>query len=440
MEDEMAAIEENKTWTLCELPQGRRAIGLKWVFKVKRDEAGSVVKHKARLVVKGYAQRKGIDYDEVFAPVARLDTVRLLIALAADRGWEMHHLDVKSAFLNGDLHEEVFVQQPGGFVKEGSEHKVLRLRKALYGLHQAPRAWNAKLDCTLSSLGFVRSSSEPAIYTRRSNSSQLVVGVYVDDLVITGPDRKEICMFKKEMAAEFKMSDLGLLRYYLGIEVRQSAEGITLSQGAYAQKILEKAGLTGCNSRQTPMETRLKLSKSSSEALVDATVFRSLVGSLRYLVNTRPDIAFVVGYVSRFLSEPHEDHLIAVKHILRYLAGTVNWGIQLKKGSGKTTLVGFTDSDFAGDVDSRKSTSGVFFFLNESPVTWQSTKQSMVAQSSCEAKYVAAANGACQALWLSRVLDELEGDKVVVPALMVDNQSAVTLIKKSSTEWPEQAY
>jgi hypothetical protein len=335
MEEEMAAIKENQTWTLCDLLHGRRAIGLKWVFKVKRDEAGAVVKHKARLVVKGYAQRKGIDYDEVFAPVARLDTVRLLIALAADRGWEMHHLDVKLAFLNGDLQEEVFVQQPEGFVKKGSENKVLKLSKDLYGLHQAPRAWNAKLDCTLSALGFVRSLSEPAIYTRRSNSSQLVVGVYVDDLVITGPDRREICMFKKEMAAEFKMGDLGLIQFYLGIGVRQSAEGITLSQGAYAQKILEKAGLTGCNSRVTPMETRLKLSKSSSEALVDATIFMSLVGSLRYLVNTRPDIAFAVGYVSRFLSEPHEDHIVAVKYILRYIAGTVNWGVQMKKAVGR---------------------------------------------------------------------------------------------------------
>jgi hypothetical protein len=181
-------------------------------------------------------------------------------------------------------------------------------------------------------------------------------------------------MFKEEMAAEFKMSDLGLRWYYLGIEVGQNAGGITLSQGAYAQKILEKVGLIGCNSRQTPMETRLKLSKSSSEALVDATVFRSLVGNLRYLVNTWPDIAFVMGYVSKFLSEPHEDHLIAVKHILCYLAGTVNWGIQMKKGNGKIALVGFTDSDFARDVDSRKSTSGVFFFLHESHVTWQSTK------------------------------------------------------------------
>jgi hypothetical protein len=351
MEDEMAATEENKTWTLCELPQGRRAIGLKWVFKVKRDEVGPVVKNKARLVVKGYAQRKGTEYDEVFSPVARLDTVRLLIALVADRGWEMHHLDVESALLNDDLHEGVFVQQPGGFVKEGSEHKVLKLRKALYGLHQASRAWNAKLDCTLSSFGFVRSSYEPAIYTRRSNSTQLVVGVYVDDLVITGPDKEEICMLEEEMAAEFKMSDLGLLRYYLSIVVRQSLEGITLNQGAYAQMILEKSGLKCCNSRKTPMETRLKLSNSSSEALVDATVFWSLVGSLRYLVNTQLDIAFVVGYVSGFLSEPHEDYMIAVKHILRYLAGTVNWGIQMKKGSGKKALVWFTDSDFAGHVE-----------------------------------------------------------------------------------------
>jgi hypothetical protein len=237
--------------------------------------------------------------------MARLDTIRLLIVVAANRGCEMHHLDVKLAFLNGDLHEEVFVQQPGGFVKEESEHKVLKLRKALYGLHRARRAWNAKLDCTLSSMGFMRSSSKPTIYTRRSNSSQLIVGVYVNDLVITGPDRKEICMFKEEMAAEFKMSDLGLLQYYLGISVRHSAEGITLSQGAYAQKILEKVDLTGCNSRQTPMETRLKLSKSSSEALVDATIFWSIVGSLRYLVNTQPNIAFVVSYVSRLLSEPH---------------------------------------------------------------------------------------------------------------------------------------
>jgi hypothetical protein len=219
------------------------------VFKLKRNEHGAMVKYKARLVVKDYAQRRGIDYDEVFAPVARLDIVRLLIALATHKGWEVHHLDVKSAFLNGDLLEEVFVEQPASFIKKGSEEKVLKLKRALYGLHQAPRAWNAKLDDTLIELGFTRSPSEPSIYTRKIGQNQLIVGVYVDDLVITGVDSVDIRKFKEEMSAAFKMSDLGILRYCLGIEVNQTLDGITLSQGAYAQKILERAGMAECNSR-----------------------------------------------------------------------------------------------------------------------------------------------------------------------------------------------
>jgi hypothetical protein len=219
------------------------------VFKLKRNEHGAMVKYKARLVVKDYAQRRGIDYDEVFAPVARLDIVRLLIDLATHKGWEVHHLDVKSAFLNGDLLEEVFVEQPASFIKKGSEEKVLKLKRALYGLHQAPRAWNAKLDDTLIELGFTRSPSEPSIYTRKIGQNQLIVGVYVDDLVITGVDSVDIRKFKEEMSAAFKMSDLGILRYCLGIEVNQTLDGITLSQGAYAQKILERAGMAECNSR-----------------------------------------------------------------------------------------------------------------------------------------------------------------------------------------------
>lgn len=252
----------------------------------------------------------------MFAPVARLDSVRLLLALAAYEGWQVHHMDVKSAFLNGDLQEEVYVEQPAGFITASDEHKVLKLKKALYGLHQAPRAWYAKLDNTLAMLGFGRRPSEPALYTRRSGSQLVVVGMYADDLVITGTNSCDIDKFKAEMASEFKMSDLGLLRYYLGIEVKQSSKGISLNQGAYAAKILERSGMAGCNSCHAPMEPRLKMSKESTTPLVDATTYRSIVGSLRYLVNTRPDIAIVVGYVSRFLAEPHEDHWgAAVKHI-----------------------------------------------------------------------------------------------------------------------------
>lgn len=339
-------------------------------------------------------------------------------------------MDVKSAFLNGDLEEEVYVQQPAGFVIAGQEHKVLKLNKALYGLHQAPRAWNAKLDSTLLSLGFRRSPSEAAIYVRRNGKAQLVVGVYVDDLVITGASCDDITTFKKEMCRAFKMSDLGLLRYYLGIEVKQGLSGISLNQGAYAEKILEKSGMGDCNPCQVPMEPRLKLSKDSSEPPVDATTYRSLVGSLRYLVNTRPDIAFAVGYVSRFLEAPREDHLAAVKHILRYLAGTKNWGLWFgRKKKSEAKLYGFSDSDYAGDVDARKSTTGVIFFLKSSPIAWQSKKQKVVAQSSCEAEYIAAANATCEGLWLARVLSELQGTEASTPLIRVDNKSAISLVK-----------
>jgi hypothetical protein len=276
------SIEDNGTWSLIDLPPGRKTIWVKWVFKVKRDENEVVSKHKAHLVVKGYMQWHDIDYDEVFTPVARLDSLRLLIALAAHEGWEVNHMDVKSAFLNGDLQEEIYVEQPAGFIVARKEHKVLKLRKALYRLHQAPHAWNAKLD----------------------DNVQLVVGVYVDDLIITGSDHDNIMSFKEEMAAAFKMSDLGLLHYYLSIEVKQSASGILFSQGAYAMKILESSDMTGCNSCHISMEARLKLSKQSTQPLVDATTYRSIVRSLRYLMNTRPNLAFAIVYVSHFLEEP----------------------------------------------------------------------------------------------------------------------------------------
>ena len=220
MLDELSSIEQNDTWSLVDLPPDHRAIGLKWVFKLKRDEQGAVVKHKARLVAKGYVQKSGIDFDEVFALVARMESVRMLLAVAAQENWLVHHMDVKSAFLNGDLAEEVYVQQPPGFTAAGHEQKVLRLKKALYGLRQAPRAWNQKLDASLHELGFVRCTSEHSMYTRGKGPSRVIVGVYVDDLIITGAKEGGVEAFKREMQRLFRMSDLGLLPYYLGIEVR----------------------------------------------------------------------------------------------------------------------------------------------------------------------------------------------------------------------------
>lgn len=428
MMEELASIEDNGTWSLVDLPAGHRPIGLKWVFKTKKDAAGTVVKHKARLVAKGYVQREGMDFDEVFAPVARLDSVRLLVAVAAQQHWLLHHLDVKSAFLNGDLQEEVYVLQPPGFARDGEERKVYRLHMALYGLRQAPHAWNLKLDSTLRELGFSSSPSEHAVYARGQGRARLLLGVYVDDMIVTGADAEEIKRFNQEMMDRFSMSDLGLLHFYLGIEVQQSASAITLSQGAYAGKLLERAGMANCNPAQVPMEPRLKLSKQSKAPATDGTFYRSVVGCLRYLVHTCPDITFAVGYVSRFMETPTTDHLAAVKHLLRYIAGTVNFGCKYTAG-GEEKLIGFSDSDMAGDTDDRKSTTGVLYMLGKNPITWQSQKQKIVALSSCEAEYVAATTVACQGVWLCRLMEDLIRKEYSSTTIFIDNKSAIQLCK-----------
>ena len=238
-----------------------------------------------------------------------------------------------------------------------SPSSVLKLSKALYGLRQAPRAWYAKLDASLVELGFIRSSLEHAVYRRGDSVNYLLVGVYVDDLIITGTSAEEIMAFKDEMHRLFKMSDLGLLSYYLGIEVKQENDEITLCQRAYAEKILERTSLSGCNACHTPMETRLKLSKHDGAQKMDATEYRGVIGCLRYLVNTRPDIALAVGVASRFMEEPSKEHWALVKQILRYVSGTTDYGCRYQKGIGTPELIGYSDSDLAGDVNDRKSTS-----------------------------------------------------------------------------------
>ena len=424
MKTELESIEQNKTWEYAVLPKDHKAIGLKWVFKVKKDPAGNVVKYKARLVVKGYAQVHGIDYDEVFAPVARMETVRVLLALAAQGEWEVHHMDVKSAFLNGNLQEEVYVHQPPGFSDPKHPGKVLRLRKALYGLKQAPRAWNARLDHELKHLGFIRCSEEHAVYRRGTGRVLLLVGVYVDDLIICGPDSKSIAEFKQQMKRSFDMSDLGLLTYYLGLEVKQKPGEITVCQSAYAEKIIEISGMKGCNPIDTPMEQHLKLLPGKPELVSNATKFRSLVGSLRYLVNTRPDLSFSVGMVSRFMECPNSEHWGAIKRIVRYVAGTSKLGCKFVKGP-HSDLTGFTDSDHAGDLEKRKSTTGVLFFLGSNAITWSSQKQKVVSLSSCESEYIAAATGACQGVWLSRLLAELCSQEVKKFSRGVEQESSV---------------
>jgi hypothetical protein len=365
----------------------------------------------------------------VFAPVARLELVRLILAVAAHKGWHVHHMDVKSAFLNSELEKDVYIWQPLGFVA-GQDHQVLKLMKALYGLRQVLRSWYSKLHMPLHSLRFVRSDHEHTVYTRRIMSRPLVIGVYVDDLLITGPVDEDIAKFKQEMQEQFQMSYLGLLTYYLGIEVCQDNSGITLCQSAYARKLLDRTCMTSCNPSSTLMEARLQLVKKSSEGLVNANEYRSVVGALWYLVHTRQDLAHSVSFVNQFMAEPHEDHLAVVKMILCYVAGTQEHGVRYARGRAEDlTLLGFSDSDHVGDVEDSQSISGILFYLGQIPISWQSQKQKSVALLSCEAEYMASSAVTYQAIWLAGVLLEILGATMKTPLLKMDNKATIDLIK-----------
>ncbi|KAG7565310.1 Integrase catalytic core [Arabidopsis suecica] len=431
-DEEISSINKNKTWSLVDLPNGAKPIGLKWVFKIKRNSDGSINKYKARLVAKGYVQRYGVDFEEVFAPVARIETIRFIVAIAASNGWEVHHLDVKTAFLHGELKEVVFVEQPEGFGIKGSENKVYKLHKALYGLKQAPRAWNNKLNTILKELNFVKCSKEPSLYRKQTKEHLLVVVVYVDDLLVTGSSLSLILDFKKGMSTKFEMSDLGKLTYYLGIEVCQHEGGITLKQERYASKIMNETRMEGCNTVHSPMNANLKLSKAPEEKNIDETEYRRSIGCLRYLLHTRPDLSFCVGVLSRYMQEPKESHGAALKHVLRYLEGTKGYGLVFERKTElrlDTRLIGYSDSSHNVDEDDGKSTTGHIFYLHDCPITWCTQKQNTVALSSCEAEFMAATEASKQAIWLQDLLSEVTGKTCEKVVLRIDNKSAIALAK-----------
>ncbi|KAL5731634.1 hypothetical protein ACHQM5_004343 [Ranunculus cassubicifolius] len=429
MKEEITMIEKNKTWELVERPKDKEVIGVKWVYKTKFNPDGSIQKHKARLVAKGYSQQPGIDYNETFAHVARHDTIRALIALAAQKGWKLYQLDVKSAFLNGELKEEVYVEQPQGFTDTQNEDKVFKLQKALYGLKQAPRAWYSRIDKYFTDTGFRRSKSEPTLYIKtQGNSSTLIVSLYVDDLIYTGNDETAIQGFKKDMMNAFEMNDLGVMHYFLGLEISQENEGIFICQKKYTENLLKKFKMYGCKTVATPLINNEKLRKEDGSSKADASLYISLIGSLLYLTATRPDIMYATSLLSRFMQDPSEIHYGAAKRILRYLQGTLEYGIWYQPISDPR-LYGYTDSDWAGSVDDMKSTSGHAFTIGSGIFSWGSKKQDTVTQSSAEAEYVAAASAASQATWLRRILKDMGERQIGATKLLCDNKSAIAMAK-----------
>ncbi|CAJ2637748.1 unnamed protein product [Trifolium pratense] len=371
MEEELKSIEKNQTWKLVDLPDKKKKIDVKWVFKVKLNPDGTMSKHKARLVARGFLQKHGIDYNEVFAPVARIETVRLVVALACKNKWSLYHLDVKSAFLNGPLDEEVYVSQPPGFEIKRKESMVYKLYKALYGLKQAPRAWNKRIDDFLIQIGFKKCAAEFGVYVHCPKDEDIVIiCLYVDDLLITGSRIAEIAKVKDKLKSEFEMSDLGELSFFLGMEFMRRGDGIVMHQQKYIGELLEKFEMESCNPLSNPSETNTKIDECSDEEKVDPTVFRQIVGSLR------------------FMHDPRKSHMIAAKRILRYLKGTLEIGLLFPIGtnSAGSTLIGYSDSDWCGDITDRRSTSGYVFKFNNAAISWCTKKQAVTALSSCEAE------------------------------------------------------
>jgi hypothetical protein len=350
----------------------------------------------------------------------------MLLAVAAQKGWKVYQLDVKSAFLNGFLQEEIYVEQPEGFMKKGDEDKVYLLKKALYGLKQAPRAWYSRIDNHLLTLGFVKSLSESTLYIKHNEVDILVVSLYVDDILVTGNNATLIDEFKLDMMKKFEMTDLGLMTYFLGMEIKQGKDEVFICQKKYAKEILKKFKLEECREMNTPMNSKEKLCKEDGTEKIDQVYFRSLVGCLMYLTATRPDILNAVSILSRFMHCASEWHLKAAKRVLRYVKGTCDFGIKFTK-SKEFKLVGFSDSDWGGSTDDMKSTSGYCFTLGSGVFSWSSKKQETVAQSTAEAEFVAATAAVNQAMWLRKILSDLHLDHKEDTKIFVDNQAAIAI-------------
>ncbi|GAB2299331.1 hypothetical protein Dimus_038555 [Dionaea muscipula] len=380
MDNEIQALQANRTWSLVPLPQGQHPIGCKWVFKIKYHSDGTIERYKARLVTKGFDQREGIDYKDTFAPVAKLVTVRCLLAVAVVGHWSLHQMDVQNAFLHGELLEEVYMLPPPGYRRQG-ENLVYRLHKSLYGLKQASRSWFKKFASAIQEIDFQQSCADYSLFTQVRDDSITVVLIYVDDMIITGNNEEAIHDLKNFLSGCFKIKDLGPLKYFLGIEVARSKIGITICQRKYTLDILEEAGLLGAKPATIPMEPDLDLTTKGRDSLKDPTSFRRLIGKLIYLTITRPEITFAVNTLSQFMQEPKINHHKAALRLLHYLKSAPGQGLFFLS-QNQLCLIGYCDADWARCPLTRRSVTGYCIFLGQSLISWKSKKQVTVSRSS----------------------------------------------------------
>lgn len=446
MNAEMDAHVANGTWELVELPEGRKVIGSRWVFIVKRNADGSIDKYKARLVAQGFTQMPGVDYDQTFSPATRLATLRIILVKAAFNGEYIESIDVSNAYLNGEIEDEyeVFMRQPQGYEQRGPDGQkwVCRLRKGLYGLKQSGRLWNQKLTTELEKLGFTTIKSDPAVYIMERQGVRIIMPVFVDDITITSKDRSQIQWVKDSLSKVFKIKDLGPTKFLLGIDIDydRSKRTISFSQRQYILDILARFNMSDCSPVSTPMDpgsgSRLKKYVPDPDNPVDMSKvpYQSAVGAAMYLViGTRPDGMHTVAKLAQHNSNPGPEHWQAVKHFFRYLQGTKDLRLTYRMDGddpmSSELCRGYSDADHAGCLDSRRSTSGFLVKMGTGAVCWSAKKQPTVAKSSTEAEYVSASSAGSEIIWTRSLLREI-GMKVDKPTrLMVDNQSALKVLK-----------
>lgn len=431
MKEECYSLHENNTWELVNRPPGRKVLRGKWVYKLKRGPSGEILRYKARWVVRGFEQEEGIDYNETFASVVKPMSYKTIFAFSAACDHEIEQMDIKTAFLCGEIEEEVYVEQPTGM--DDGTGRVCKLKRALYGLKQSPRIWYKTLATHLATLGFHPLGADLSVFIKGTT----IIAVYVDDLLLSGPKMSDIKILKGQLSERFQMSDLGPCSYYLGMAVTRNRQNriIQLSQTAYVEKILREYKMADSKPMSTPMDTNCRLQKASADYEAESEFrkqYQSAVGSLMYaMLGTRPDIAYAVSVVSRYGSNPTPAHYGAVKRIFRYLKGTKH--LQLTYRGNLQPLSGYTDSDWAGDHDTRRSTSGYLFNIGSGAISWSSKRQPTVALSTCEAEYTGQTQAGKEAIWLRGLLDQLYGEKgQSEPQAVIiygDNQGAIALAK-----------
>lgn len=429
--EELKSLKANSTWSVVKKTDSMKVIGTQWIFKIKDEVNGP--RFKARLVAKGYMQRHGIDFEETYAPVARLPTVRLVLAVGIQKQHIFRHLDISTAFLNGFLKEDVYIAAPNGIhVQPGY---VLKLNRSLYGLKQSPKAWNDRFNQFITSLKFRKSDSDSCLYVRSSNGTLTYLVLYVDDILLSGSCSQTIDLITKRLQNEFELKDLGKLKQYMGmnIEIDEQSGVLTIDQSRYIEKLIAKFNMSNCKPASTPMEIGLKLSNGVKDKCTNFP-YRELIGSLSYLAQgTRPDLSFALNYFSRFQEFPNEEHCKHLKRLLRFLRGTVDYKLVYKRNEDSTPLIGFVDADWANDVVDRKSTSGYLFKVFGNLVVWSSKKQPIVTLSSTEAEYVAACDASREALWLRKMFANLLIELNEPVILMEDNQGCIFMSQAPET-------